>query len=64
MTAASSGQSARRLALNPHWRSAVRIALSSGLPLLVVTIAGMTVIRAHAMVARRFPAARFHFMST
>src|ERR1017187_8136464 len=31
MTATSSGQSARRLALNPHCRSAVRMALSAGL---------------------------------
>ena len=35
MAAASSGQSARRLVLNPHCRSAARMALSSGLLLLV-----------------------------
>src|SRR5690349_4733715 len=64
MADASSGQSARRFVLNPHCRSAVRIALSSGLPLLVPIIAGMTVTSAHAMLARRFAAECFHFMST
>ena len=40
------------------------MALSSGLPLLVAIIAGMAVTSAHAMVARRFPAECFHFIST
>jgi hypothetical protein len=50
--------------LNPHCRSAWRICLGSGAPLAVASIGGMTVTSVQAIVARRFAAECFHFMST
>src|SRR5262245_28108133 len=53
IAAALSGHSARLLVLNPHWRSAHRMAFGSGAPFDVAIIGGMTVTSVHAIVARR-----------
>ena len=52
------------MVLNAHWRSARRMAFGSGAALVVAIIGGITVTSVHAIVARRFAAECFHFMST